>query len=397
MEIIYVSSLLSEAAFSDFYANLKEKPVQQGQKYTRLLIKGFVQNNVHVYALSSLPVSRRNSKKIFFKKREEYKKNIDYTYISLINLPFLRSAFRFVSIYNNLNRIYKKKNIDFIVVDSLNYSLSLAVAVFVKIKKVKLLTTITDIPYYLNRMKNGKSSVKKILLEKIYEYVLKSSYGHIILTEYMKEAIDDSYKKYFLIEGIADDEMKEIDKTCYYDLNNYICLYSGALDEIYGIKNLVDAFIILSENNRNIELHLYGDGDCKEYIESVASFCTLIKYFGVVENTEVVKKQIASSLLINPRPTNGEYTRYSFPSKIIEYMSSGTPVLTTKLPGIPQEYEDFLLLIIDESPIGISNAILNSINLGHEKLYQIGSESKAFVMEYKTPKKQVSAIVKEFL
>ena len=57
-----------------------------------------------------------------------------------------------------------------------------------------------------------------------------------------------------------------------------------------------------------------------------------IHFGGVIPLSEVIEKEIQATILINPRPVDQEFTKYSFPSKIMEYMSSGTPVLTTKLP-----------------------------------------------------------------
>ena len=56
---------------------------------------------------------------------------------------------------------------------------------------------------------------------------------------------------------------------------------------------------------------------------------------GCVTNDEIVRLQCEATLLVNPRPSDKEFCKYSFPSKTIEYMASGTPVLMTKLPGVP--------------------------------------------------------------
>ena len=64
---------------------------------------------------------------------------------------------------------------------------------------------------------------------------------------------------------------------------------------------------------------------------------------------------VIATLLINPRFSNEEYTKYSFPSKNMEYMASGTPILTTKLPGMPKEYYEYIYLFEEESIEGMKN------------------------------------------
>ena len=49
-----------------------------------------------------------------------------------------------------------------------------------------------------------------------------------------------------------------------------------------------------------------------------------------------------ADLLVSPRLPDDFTTRYTFPSKVLEYITSGTPVLSNKLPGIPVEYDDLI-------------------------------------------------------
>ena len=104
---------------------------------------------------------------------------------------------------------------------------------------------------------------------------------------------------------------------------------------------------------------------------------------GVASNDVVVAEELRATLLINPRPTNEDYTQYSFPSKNMEYMASGTPVLTTKLPGMPQEYYPYVYLLEDESAEGMAKALKEILSKPAEELSQKGSETKKFVMEQK--------------
>ena len=94
----------------------------------------------------------------------------------------------------------------------------------------------------------------------------------------------------------------------------------------------------------DIELWLFGSGDMEKDITDYCKSDQRIKYFGMVPREKVVKFEKKAKLLVNPRPTNNEFTKYSFPSKTIEYMASGTPLLTTRLPGIPSEYFDHVFV-----------------------------------------------------
>ena len=74
-------------------------------------------------------------------------------------------------------------------------------------------------------------------------------------------------------------------------------------------------------------------------------------------------------------------------------MASGTPVLTTRLPGMPKEYEEFVYLINDETIDGIGEALVSVLSDSREVLHQKGRGAKAFVMRTKNNMIQAKKII----
>ena len=101
-------------------------------------------------------------------------------------------------------------------------------------------------------------------------------------------------------------------------------------------------------------------------------------------NDEVVQAEMDADLLINPRPTHEEFTKYSFPSKNMEYMASGTPVLTTNLPGMPEEYKPYVYLIEDESVEGFAQAIRITFEIARNERDKKGIDAQRFVLDKKS-------------
>ena len=128
---------------------------------------------------------------------------------------------------------------------------------------------------------------------------------------------------------------------------------------------------------------MYGEGEYIEELIQENSIPSNGRYFGLVNVEEIIQKEAIADLLINTRPTNEEYTKYSFPSKTMEYMSTGTPVLTTKLPGIPKDYYPYLNFIQNETSEGIANAIQDVLNRHEEVLRKQGDEARNFVINKK--------------
>ena len=115
--------------------------------------------------------------------------------------------------------------------------------------------------------------------------------------------------------------------------------------------------------------------------------------FGNVSNREVLAYQRRATLLVNPRPTSEDFTRYSFPSKLLEYMSSGRPVLTTGLSGIPADYHDKLWFINEESVVGMRLALERALNLPAAELTAFGRRAEAYVRAEKNNLRRIGDLL----
>ena len=100
-----------------------------------------------------------------------------------------------------------------------------------------------------------------------------------------------------------------------------------------------------------------------------------------------------ADLLLNPRPSNIDLSRYSCPSKTFEYMASGTPVLMTKLPGLPEEYYPYLYFFEGESAEGFAKGIRAVLESSKEELHEKGRLAQEFLVKEKNADLQVGRIV----
>jgi glycosyltransferase involved in cell wall biosynthesis len=91
-----------------------------------------------------------------------------------------------------------------------------------------------------------------------------------------------------------------------------------------------------------------------------------------------------AKLLINPRPVNGKLdTRYNFPSKLMEYMQSGRPVITTRLLGIPEEYDGYMYFFEDDTKQKLAQGIRQVLSEDEARLSAFGSRARKYVNENK--------------
>jgi hypothetical protein len=68
-------------------------------------------------------------------------------------------------------------------------------------------------------------------------------------------------------------------------------------------------------------------------------------------------------------------------------------VLTTKLAGIPPEYDDKLLYFEDDSYNGIMNGLVKYLNYSDDELFEIGNKSIEFIRVQKNNDTQISNLI----
>ena len=392
MDILYVSSVCSKGKFNKVFEKLKIKPAQQAQKYHRLMVKGLVKNEgTSIKVLSAIRVNSLMSSQFYYKGEIEEENEIEYRYLSFINFPLLRHICLFITCFFSTLKWCLKNKKGVVICDVLDITVSSAALIASKITGIGNVGIVTDVPNFLAEMSENRISLKSKIVVLINIFTMNRFDSYVFLTEYMNGLINKKHKSYVVIEGQVDVDMANTINQFNNKYKKKVCIYAGALKKIYGIKLLTDAFIAAGVDNA--ELHIYGSGDFEEELKKICQEYTDIKYFGVIHNDIIVKEQLKATLLVNPRPTNEEYTKYSFPSKNMEYMVSGTPTLTSNLPGMPEEYKQYVYLIKDETVEGLSNTLRVVLSKTKEELHQKGMASKDFVLHNKNNVVQAKKIL----
>ena len=383
MQILYGFSNCTDKKYNELMSGTGLSILRPDQKYHGLLIKGFAKNGAEVKCFSGLPVNRALTRKIFIREKDETENGVYYHYYNTVNLPLFRQlSIFFCSFFSVLKT--KKQDNTCIVCDCLNIANAYGMMLAGKLKKIPVVTIVTDIPDMMYR--GG-------ITRKIANSFFNAVNGFVLLTEAMNERVNSKEKPHIVLEGHVDNDLQVVKDSEKSEVNGGIkrIIYAGSVMEMYGVKNLVEGFILA--NLDNCELVIYGNGDYAEALKNTAGEYPCVKYMGVRENDEVVEAEQKAALLVNPRPTAPEYTKYSFPSKNMEYMISGTPVLTTKLPGMPEEYYPYVYLIDDETPMGISDVLRDIFSRPAEERNERGAMAREFVLLNKSNKVQAGKII----
>jgi glycosyltransferase involved in cell wall biosynthesis len=167
-------------------------------------------------------------------------------------------------------------------------------------------------------------------------------------------------------------------------------MYSGGLSEFRGVSLLLDAFKRL---RGDYQLWITGRGELERDVERAAAADPRITYFGVVERERLRELHARAAVLVNPLVTRYASSRYIFPSKLLEYMATGTPVLTTMPPDVAAEYAQYVYGF-NETPEELAAAIERVLALPAEDRDAFGARARAFVLEKKNWRIQGERVTK---
>lgn len=318
--------------------------------------------------------------------------------IRFCNLKGYKMFSRYIHTKKELNKICSNSVDNVICIIYAIHSPFLMAAIDIKKKytsKFKIIQIVPDLPEYMEFNEKNKISLtyflrnqNQILLEKNYKYID----AFILLSKYMNEPLNITNQPWEVIEGIYNPTDGVIKNDKKIDKTEKIILYTGTLARKYGVENLVKAFRLIK--NKEYKLVICGDGDYRNDLKEQANQDNRIIYKGQLQRKDILLLQYNADLLVNPRTNDGEYTKYSFPSKTMEYLASGTPTLLYKLPGIPEEYYNYCFTLEGDNINELSSKIIEILSMPKEKLQKIGANAQLFILKNKNPYIQCEKIFK---
>ncbi len=319
------------------------------------------------------------------------KDHTDYE-VGFINLPLIKHYSRYISSKKWIKKFCMEHleddiffigySMSFSIVKSLLYAKSLS-------QNNKTCLIVPDLPEYMN-MGGRRGFFFSVIKDKSTKYLYQAINkidSFVLLTNEMYSRLNVN-APYIVVEGVVDETVAYTGYVAEEGFKRIV--YTGSLSSKYGVCDLVNAFCAIDRTD--IRLVLCGSGDAEDYIRNCACKDERICYLGVVSNEKARELQNSAWLLVNPRNSSGEYTKYSFPSKTLEYMMSGRPILMYKLPGVPQEYDKFLNYINAD----IKTALLNLLEVPYKELQLKAKQGQEYVLTHKNSYSQAKRILSLF-
>ncbi len=394
MQIFYFSTALSDQIYDEVVHLCKRfKPTYSGVGFDRNVAVGLSELE-EIQGISLFPIP---SYPKYFKLKQGAREYSDGQFKchvpSIVSLPIIKefcfafSAFRYVS------KMRKAGDKQVVLVSGLYRSLLRPASWLKKRFRMSVVAIVPDLPELMIIYRKDYSGLRAILNRMDMKRSLhfrKCIDGFVELSRYMEPFANAEGKPFVIMDGLCNLSMLDAIEEKQIPEGRFV-LYAGKVSATFGVDKLVPAF--LKAAIKDCSLVICGDGDYASELRLIAEKNSNIRFLGVQPHEYVVGLEKGATLLVEPRPSDTEIAKMSFPSKIIEYMASGTPVLVTNIPSFGKEYREHQYRIEDESVEGLASSLKEVLALPSEELLAKGVAAREFILENKTIKHQCEIVL----
>lgn len=395
MKLLYIGTVSESQEYERIVRESKVKPSIAPQVFEMAFLNGVKANGVTDVECFAFPMiaSFPGSRLLYWKKKKQTLEcSFTATWIPSINLPFFKMISQAFSSKKMIRAWLKEQENPedaCILIYSIYGPIAKNILQFRNKYHYKTVAFVPDLPEHMYANKRGLQGIGTRYYYHLVKKLQSEFDGYIYLTEEMKNRISVE-KPYIVVEGLADESLFATPTKGSDSENPPIIMYAGTLSKRYGIAELVEAF---RQTNLDAQLHIYGYGDFVSELERHIQADARIHYKGRVSREVILEKEREAALLVNVRNPNDDFTAYSFPSKTIEYMSSGTPLLTSRLPGIPQEYFDCCYSISGNDVAEIKSALETIMGYSNEARRDMGRRAREYMCKNKTAYRQAERVL----
>ena len=320
MRIFYLSNALEESDFALLNAKAVLKPNPAGQNFHNKLLHalaGFVQTE----AYSLIP------------NQEGWLEAKTFDPYGPLRVHYLDSrgnkVYRFLTLPKKIAEKIKSDfpdlgEGDFVLYDSLNIALAKAAKVLSKKYGVKRVAILTDDPHNISGTKRT--------YQRTCVSLSSNADGYFALTKGLVSLFNKKEAPALVKMGLVEDI-----PACPSPLGTPYIYYGGALFVKDGTKALIDSYLVARPN---IDLVIAGHGPYETILKEKCKLNRRVHFVGQLSKQEHYAYIKNAALLINPRIYSKKLDEVSVPSKVLEYLASGSTILSTPTTPILETYEN---------------------------------------------------------
>ncbi len=178
--------------------------------------------------------------------------------------------------------------------------------------------------------------------------------------------------KYLMQGGTG--SFKDVNNKCTRDK---IIVYTGSITNLTGISEF--ALLFDKIGAKDIKLHIYGKGN-SSILNGVVEKNKNIVLHGFVDQTVLDKAMLDAWAFVNPRNSIEEIKQNTFPSKLLEYIAYGKPIISTTISSLTFEFKDLLMFYNQDDILSLTKVLKEIESYSVHDLVVIKEKAKEFCL-----------------
>ena len=174
--------------------------------------------------------------------------------------------------------------------------------------------------------------------------------------------------------------------------DSFVATYMGSLFSFSGLLQVISDFALLSEPEDL--LVIIGGGGIENELRNKVKELKLEKrviFTGVISYANLPDYLSISDVLINPFEST-LVSNLALPHKVLQYLATGIPTVSTKLSGLSESVGDFAGIYWVDSPDQIVETFLQTKSVNVTEKRAASDLGKEFVSEFFNPQKTLNEI-----
>ena len=178
--------------------------------------------------------------------------------------------------------------------------------------------------------------------------------------------------KYLMQGGTG--TFKDVSNKC---ISDKIIIYTGSITNLTGISEF--ALLFDKIGAKDIKLHIYGKGNSSILNEIVRRNSNVVLH-GFVDQTILDNAMLDAWAFVNPRNSSEELKQNTFPSKLLEYIAYGKPIISTPILSLTTEFKNLLIFYNQDDILTLSNILREIESYSVHDLVLIQEKAKEFCL-----------------
>jgi len=293
-----------------------------------------------------------------------------------------------------------KKEIEFVIFYGNKFCAELSFIFLIRLFRIKIYKEESENPHVYFR--DSRSALSKIFkwfyVNKLYGYYS----GVLVMTQPLRD--------YFLAKGIPDRGILVVPQTVDLDRFENIYLdtkkveyeyiaYVGTLSQQKdGVLTLVESFLMVSARFPEIRLLIAGEGTPREKGELTLLINQLhlnekVYYLGRISSDDIPSFFYRAKVLVSCRPQSMQ-SDFGFPTKVVEYLASGKPTVTTATGELAFYLKDRVnAFVANMAEPNIFGSKMLEVLKDYDFAMKVARNGKELVREKFSPMKQAKIII----